>query len=234
VLFSSVAAILGSFGQANYAAANAFMDSLAHYRRARQLPAQSINWGPWAQVGMAARAGLREQHEQQGLYPIAPEWGTEALGQLLQRDTGQTIVTAADWRRWLGSMPAGGTSSLVSDLAQGQVVSDAPADRSQEEKDFVRDLLTIPDQVERQSLLESHMQDLAAGVLRIKRTRMDPYKSLNAFGLDSIMAVELKNRAEAALGVSLTISDLLKGSSIAHLAARVMSQLEEDGEDSIE
>jgi len=233
VLFSSVASVLGSFGQANYAAANAFMDSLAHHRRARDLPAQSVNWGPWAQVGMAARAGLREQHEQQGLHPIEPERGTEALGQLLQRDTGQTIVIAVDWRRWLGSMPAGGASSLASDLAQGQVVSDAPAGRSQEEKDFVRDLLTIPDQSERQSLLESHMQDLAAGVLRIKRARMNPHKSLNAFGLDSIMAVELKNRAEAALGVSLTISDLLKGSSIAHLADQVMSQLEEDGEEHV-
>ena len=86
ILFSSVSAVLGSAGQANYAAANAFMDALAHYRRAQGLPGLSINWGPWDKIGMAA--GLKGQDRSRmadrGISPIDPEHGLKVVDLLLR------------------------------------------------------------------------------------------------------------------------------------------------------
>ncbi len=77
VLFSSIASTLGSPGQGNYAAANAYMDALAYFRQEKGLPALSINWGPWAEVGLAAK--LTERHREGGFFALKPDVGMKAL-----------------------------------------------------------------------------------------------------------------------------------------------------------
>ena len=80
VLFSSVASVLASPGQGNYVAANAFLDALAHHRRVRGLPGLAINWGLWAEVGLAARPDITKRLVQQGIQPFSPGSGYAAPG----------------------------------------------------------------------------------------------------------------------------------------------------------
>jgi NAD(P)-dependent dehydrogenase (short-subunit alcohol dehydrogenase family) len=106
VLFSSAASMLGTPGQGNYAAANSFLDALAHHRRAQGKPALSINWGAWLDVGLAAAESNRgERLALRGMSGITPEQGVEALGQLLDSQSVQTGVMALNLRQWRQSYP---------------------------------------------------------------------------------------------------------------------------------
>lgn len=224
VLFSSAASVVGSFGQANYASANAFMDALAFYRCGQGLPALSINWGPWDEVGMAAEANLAEEHRRRGMTPIPPAQGLAILGELLSQDVVQVAVLAANWAAVKQALPPGVDPRLLSDLLTETVQTEskevAPGDR------FVDRLLQISEAAERETALTEHIKGLVAGVLKMDQARLDLYQSLNSLGLDSIMAVELKNRLETSLGLTLSLVELLQDLTVARAVARFLPQLQ--------
>jgi nucleoside-diphosphate-sugar epimerase len=96
VLFSSVASLVTSTGQANYAAGNAFLDALAHYRRQLGLPGLSLNWGPWA-IGMVEELDLIDHYRRRGMPPIHPDAGLAALEIALVQDQAELALAEADW-----------------------------------------------------------------------------------------------------------------------------------------
>src|SRR5713101_5841675 len=108
VMFSSAAALLGSSGQSSYAAANAYLDALGHYRRAQGLAACSINWGPWAEIGMAARSEQARRHRvDQGIGEIAHEAGLRVLGYSIGSAPPQIAMLPVDWEKY-SARPGGG------------------------------------------------------------------------------------------------------------------------------
>ncbi|QRK05992.1 type I polyketide synthase [Archangium violaceum] len=222
VLFSSAASVLGAQAQSNYAAANAFLDVLAWHRRTRGLPAQSINWGPWSEVGLAAARPERGARlESYGLSSISPTQGLEILERLLREDREQVVVLSLNVARLRRSPQVIMSRPLLVELLAGEgeaggVRLDAAA--------ILRTLRSVPPP-ERRSLLESHLQEQVARTLRMAPEKLSLIQALNRMGLDSLMAMELKKRVEASLGVSLPVVRFLKGPSISELAGELLEHI---------
>ncbi|HMQ34043.1 MAG TPA: SDR family NAD(P)-dependent oxidoreductase, partial [Chloroflexaceae bacterium] len=221
VMFSSASALIGSPGQGNYAAANAFLDALAHARRALGLPALSINWGPWAEAGLAARPDRGGRLSLRGISSITPAQGVEAFGRLLQQDEVQVGVMALNVRQCAQFYPALAGSPLFSELMQASYRQDGEQQRG---GTFRLALLTA-EPGRRRSLLETHLREQAAHVLGLSPSRIDKHSPLGSLGFDSLMTLDLRNRLETSLGLSLsatlvwnypTITDLTD-----HLAERL-------------
>ena len=106
-------------GQANYAAANAFLDGLAHDRRSQGLPCLSINWGPWAEVGMAARASNARGPASRVMHPLAPAQALAALDRLFEKNgPAQAVAMSVDWTLLARSFNGQQPPALISDLVR--------------------------------------------------------------------------------------------------------------------
>jgi len=226
VMFSSVASVLGSPGQGHYAAANAFLDALSHQRRSLGLPSLTINWGPWAAVGMAAQANRNQQLAQRGIDAIAPQQGLQVLEQLLlQQHPAQVVVVSANWQQLLDSSHRAKELALLSELAPGQdgLATNLSAEGKQD--DLIIEALSTRESDQRQSLLITHLQKELAIVLGIEAAEVDPQESLNNLGLDSLMALELKQRLENGLGIELSMESLMQDPNLIDLSNKVLARL---------
>ncbi|NEO98263.1 MAG: SDR family NAD(P)-dependent oxidoreductase [Symploca sp. SIO2E9] len=194
VCFSSAASLLGNAGQSNYAAANAFLDALAHYRRSQSLPSLSINWGPWGEVGMAATLTSRLQAQGWGI--ISPEQGLQALDHLVKSgDSSQVGVLPMNWSKFLERLP-----EKIPFLENFQTTMVAP---SQEQPALLSQLKATLVHERRTTLME-HVRSAIRKIIGLNAsTRIEPRQSLFDLGLDSLMAVELRNYLEKSIEHSL-------------------------------
>jgi len=226
VLFSAIPALLGWLGQgaANYAAANAFLDALAEYRRATGRAGLSIVWGPWAEVGLAQRAeGGLQRLASQGVGALSSAQGRAALDRLLAGDLSQVAVASIDWPHVLQTAPALAESPLLRLLVE-EAESAPPASGVVDNAHPIRRLLALP-LAERERWLSTYAQERVGEVLQIPVASLDLEQPLNGVGLDSLMAIELKNRLEGDLGVRIPMVTFLQGPSLRQLVAEVAAQL---------
>jgi myxalamid-type polyketide synthase MxaB len=215
VMFSSIVSLFGGQGQANYAAANAFLDGLAHHRRARAAAGTSINWGPW-EAGMAATVGNRDQQRwaETGVTPIGGEQGLALLEDILRNAHVQPCVWGVDWSVYLQQFPVGQEPALVSELVGGltnrRVAAPAAAPQA-----VLKDAIESTPPNRRWNLVMSHVRDRAVKVLGIDpASPIEPGVALSEMGLDSLMAVELRNALSAAVGRPLPATVLFKYPSL--------------------
>lgn len=198
VSFSSVASVLGATGRAHYAAANAFLDSLAAYRRASGLPALTINWGPWKGAGMAAGPTLAE-FERIGNHGLDPDEAIRFLEAALLSEVPQVSVAAIDWKRFLPIYEA----RRVRPVTAGLRPHSHPPDRSLASpaapwRDMLRQLPPERRHAELTTLLRSE----AARTLGFADPAELPVdRNLFESGLDSLAAADLAQRLNGALGV---------------------------------
>ncbi|MGB2677059.1 MAG: beta-ketoacyl synthase N-terminal-like domain-containing protein [Candidatus Acidiferrum sp.] len=224
VLFSSAGSMLGQPGQGNYAAANAFLDALAHHRKALGQPALSINWGAWAGEGFADSVGgkrLAVRLALLGISSIAPKQALEILGRLLGQSATQVVSVPVNWKKYREFYPAGSASPLLSELAREEAEVPWALGRKSER----RDALLAAEPAERRQLLHSYLSEQVARVLGLSPSKLDVQQPLSHLGLDSLMAVELKNRIAVDLKVNVPVVKFLQGFSVDQAVTQVLDQL---------
>jgi acyl transferase domain-containing protein/surfactin synthase thioesterase subunit/acyl carrier protein len=222
VLYSSLLSLTGSAGQANYTAANAFLDALAAHRRQLGLSAMVVNWGPWADAGMATRTGERgaATWRARGTRFLAPDEGVAVLGQLMGDGVEQAAVTFTDWATYLTQFLE--VPPLYADLGRAPAAGASSAS-------------VAPRQNVEAQLREAPSEDRVAAVLAVVRRHVteelgfdesiDPGVPLNEVGLDSLMAVNVANRLERALGIAVPVAKLIRGPSMTELVTELFPDL---------
>lgn len=216
VLFSTAAGILGSARQSNHAFAGSFLDRFAEQRRAQGLPALAIDWGVWREIGAAARLGFDAQSEELGLGSIEPAAGVKAFGAALATKGAHLLVTpGADFGKIAGHFKPG-APRLYADMIEAAT----PFPR-QPEREQAGGAATAPAHAAPagEGILDG-LSRIVADLLQIDSV-VDTSLPLFEYGLDSLVAVEIKNRAEKELGLAIQVRDLIEGASIEQIAASV-------------
>jgi acyl transferase domain-containing protein/surfactin synthase thioesterase subunit/acyl carrier protein len=208
LLHSSILSLIGSVGQANYTAANAFLDALCDYRRAMGLPAMAINWGPWDESGMAkdGGAGGAKLWNRLGTQMIPPDTGMHVLEHLHEIGASRAALTICHWPTYVDRSASGGR--LYARLLADTAAADGPPETPSL---MAGDLLTT-------------LQAIVTAELGFEES-IDVHRSLNDLGLDSLMAVNLVNRVDSKLGVRLPLARVIQGPSLRQLVAEIEPQL---------
>ncbi|MFB7666046.1 type I polyketide synthase [Kitasatospora sp. NPDC056138] len=227
VLFSSVSGTIGSAGQGNYAAANAFLDALAEQRRADGLVATSIAWGPWAESGMATDDTLAERLGRGGLPAMDPELGLAFLGRALAVDDAN--VTAADfvWERFAPSFVATRPSRLFDELPEARkAIDEAVGESTTGGPAALAQRLVNLSEAEREAALLDLVRAHVATVLGYASPEgIEVGRAFRELGFDSLTAVEFRNLLGSATGLALPATVVFDYPSVRALAVYLRSEL---------
>jgi len=226
ILFSSVASVLGSPGQANYAAGNAFLDGLAHDRRSRGLPCLSINWGPWAEIGMAARTAGGHGSASRVMHPLAPARALVTLDRLFEKDgPAQSVAISVDWALLARSLNGNEPPALIADLLREKAKPASAKSGNASGPRFSRQELLSAPAAGRHALLLEYVQKSLATVMSHEATELDPEESLANLGLDSLMALELQHSLEESFGEKLPLELLMGMPTLNEFVGRLLNIL---------
>jgi acyl transferase domain-containing protein/acyl carrier protein len=222
VMFSSVSSVFGNSAQGNYAAANAFLDSLAHYRQAIGLPALAINWGALGGEGYVARnERVAEYLTRLGLTPLSPSEVVVLLESFLSAGVTQAMAFRVDWSKWRQSLRGTQESPLLEHIiapgVEGAETSGAKSDwRLKIESSAPED---------RTDVIGQAVRDVVGSVLRVKPEGLRADQPLTDLGLDSLMAVEIENSIESAVGVALPPASLMRARTIGEIATLIAEHM---------
>ncbi len=218
IVFSSIAAQLPIAGQAAYAAGNAVLDALAECRSAGGQPGLSIGWGIWRDRGrlQTSDQGRRaiEQLATRGVRAFSPAQGVAALEHVFANRAGAWIVAQVDWACMAEARP----SPLLAEL-RAATTKTHPAATS------LRERLVAAEISERRLMLEAHVTQVLAQVLRLAPDRIDVIAPLGSLGMESLTAVEFRNRLETALGLTLSATLIWNYPTVAAIVVYLAERL---------
>ncbi len=223
VLFSSAASLIGSPGQGNYAAANAFLDQLASYRRQQGYPGLCISWGRWGEVGQATRGQRGERLDVRGFASMKPTDGLTILGELLRQSPPHIGVMSLHLPRWSQFYPNLTRSSLFATLLAESKAQTEP--EPGQDRRLTRETLAELDEEQRQHALAGYLNEQIARVLGHSTLQLDAQQQLNRLRIDSLMSVELKNRIGSDLNVAIPATVFLQGITFAQFISSLVEQM---------
>ncbi|MET8681584.1 type I polyketide synthase [Streptomyces sp. NPDC004647] len=207
VLFSSTAGVFGAAGQGNYAAANAYLDALAEYRRAHGQTALSVAWGPWAGSGMVADAAEIEMRVRRGGFePLAPEPAVRALLRAIEQEDTALALADIDWTRFVPAFATARPLPLVGDLPEVRQLATVPSGATGGEPELRQRLVELPEAERGGFVLDLLRTQVAAVLGHSDPDAIEDARAFRDLGFDSLTTLELRNGLAAATGLSLPAS----------------------------
>ncbi|MFF6783329.1 SDR family NAD(P)-dependent oxidoreductase [Streptomyces sp. NPDC012510] len=233
VLFSSGAAVWGSAGNGTYAAANAYLDGLAHERRARGLTATSLAWGGWADGGMLEGfPALADQLDRMGVRQMRPEWAIDVLWEAVEQGETTLTVSDMDWERFAPVYALARRRPLIEEIPEAAraLRGDRPGtDRTGEDGTAagrLRGTLAALSEPEQRATLLELVRSRAAAVLgHPDAAEVAAHRPFKDLGFDSLTATELRNRLNTATGLRLPATLVFDHPTPTALAARLSEEL---------
>jgi len=225
VLYSSISVLVGNSNQANYCAANGFLDALAHLRRSQGLAGLSLNWGAIDSVGMLSQDKNAVKHlEQIGLRPIPFSLGLRGMARAIDSDINQVCITnTVDWNKWARFEHFGRTSTRLRILIDAAM---AKADDSNQSRLSAKLATLNVDQ--RHAVLTGLITEILARELKMPADKIDACRPLESLGVDSLMATEIRVGLDDSMGISVSALELIGEGTISHLASKGLAQMKLD------
>lgn len=221
ISFSSFSAVIGAVKQSNYNAGNVFLDQLSHHRRALGLPALTFNWGALEGAGFVARNEKTQQYlEMVGLGATNMDETLYLFGLGVPTDAVQLGTARCDWGALARFSPSVSGSHMFVDVV--------PRSNSGGGDSMAARILEAPAE-KRLGMVEDLIAAQVGAVLGTDASRLDKDTPLTNLGLDSLMAIELVNRIEEKLGMSMPMGSVLNGPNIRDLSIPVLEKLIEAG-----
>ncbi|MEU2848664.1 type I polyketide synthase, partial [Streptomyces sp. NPDC007049] len=225
VLFSSIAGVWGSGGQAAYGAANAYLDALADHRRAAGLTATAVAWGPWGGGGMVADSGQAAHLQRRGLTTMAPEAALAGLGTAIEHGDGKVTIADVDWSRFAGTFMARRPSPLLRELPEVRAAFDAAPAADGGTSALAQRLAGMDEAEQERELTELVRYEAAAVLGHVSAAAFSATRAFRELGFDSLTAVELRARLSEATGVALPATVVFDYPTVGALAACLRAEL---------
>jgi acyl transferase domain-containing protein len=232
VLFSSSSSLLSSPLMGGYSAANAFLDALAHHRRALGRTALSINWGTWGDTGMATRflsdEGFKRQGRSgatKGLGALSTRKALEALSRLVESGAVQAGVIPINWEEWRRTyvtLTRAPYLSLLMSETEARAENQTAGHQQRER------VLSAPPEA-RAEVLRSYLAESIASILKVPLASIDAEKPISSLGFDSLMSIELKTQIEKDLAVGVAMARLIEGPTLIELTRLLVDSLAKAG-----
>ncbi|MBQ7607247.1 MAG: amino acid adenylation domain-containing protein [Desulfovibrionaceae bacterium] len=219
VVFSSIASVFGTHGQANHVAANTFMDALIAERRADFLPGLSLNWGAWGQIGTVVRLGILKRIEQQGVFGFDTETGLSVLDQCMAGDIERKVVTKMQWQRMVPLLAQTRAAAFFAEIKKR---ADLPEKTVQSNIGAHLRTLGMEERVEE---LKGYLKKEIAGFLRIAIESIPNDANLTNLGMDSLISLDLFQRISRDLGIHIAPHEVAGMVNVNAMAAKFAADL---------